>query len=142
MVPIRKIGIIVQRQGRVLLCRKRHTTSSWILPGGKPSTGESAPDCLRRELKEELGPTIGVKQIRWLGRYEHRAAHDDPAVQRQVAIELYAGVLVGDPEARAEIAEITWFAPSEDWNELAPSLRESIFPDLIARRLLEGNWRR
>jgi mutator protein MutT len=49
--------------GRVLLARKRSGTSNaglWEFPGGKLESGETAADCLRREIMEELGLVIRV----------------------------------------------------------------------------------
>ncbi len=139
MSDIRKAGLLVLQDGAVLLCRKRHTTSRLILPGGKFEPGESAVACLGRELTEELGE-VGVQHLVYLGTYRHRAAHDDPSVQRHVVIELYGGKLDGTPRPQAEIVELVWFDATGDAAQLAPSLRESIFPDLVARRLVP--WER
>ena len=49
-----KVGLLVVRDNRVLLCRKKHTTSLLILPGGCFEPGETAAECLRREVREEL----------------------------------------------------------------------------------------
>jgi 8-oxo-dGTP diphosphatase len=139
MADIHKAGLLVVRDGAVLLCRKRHTTSKLILPGGKFERGESAAACLDRELAEELG-AVRVPHLEYLGTYRHRAAHDDPAVQRHVVIELYGGELDGTPRPQAEIVELVWFDAASDPEQLAPSLRERIFPDLVARRLVP--WER
>jgi len=131
--PLRKAGLLVVEGGRVLLCRKRRGTARLILPGGRHEAGESDQDCLVRELAEELGPSVTAAELERLGRYEHRAAHDDPTVEQRVVIELYAGRLTGAPRASAEIAELVWFAENDDWGQLAPSLAEAIFPDLVRR---------
>jgi ADP-ribose pyrophosphatase YjhB (NUDIX family) len=54
-VDFDKVGLLAVRDGKILLCRKKHTTSLLILPGGCREAGESATDCLSRELREELG---------------------------------------------------------------------------------------
>jgi len=134
MTDIRKAGLLIVRDGAVLLCRKRHTTSKLILPGGKFLPGESAATCLAREIAEELGAR--ATGFEHLGTYRHRAANDDPTVLQHVVIELYRGTLEGTPHPRAEIVELVWFDAAGDLDDLAPSLRESIFPDLMARRLV------
>lgn len=50
-------GIIRREDGCVLICRRgegRLNASLWEFPGGKQEAGESAADCLMRELQEEL----------------------------------------------------------------------------------------
>lgn len=140
MADMHKVGLLLVRDGRVLLCRKSHTTSRLILPGGRVEFGETLLDCLTRELREELGPVQATGLVH-LGQYTHRAAHDDPSVARQVTIDLYGGELSGTPMARREIHELVWFAQDDDWATLAPSLAERIFPDLIQRGLLPWSAR-
>ncbi|GEM_PF-454295 len=131
--PIHKAGLLVLEQGRVLLCRKRRGTGCLILPGGRHEPGEDDRTCLARELAEELGPGGAALELERLGRYEHRAASDDPAIEQRVTIELYTGRLAGEPRASGELAELVWFGEDDDWGALAPSLAEAIFPDLIRR---------
>jgi mutator protein MutT len=54
---------IVFRNGRLLIAQRRpqdHLGGLWEFPGGKRHTGETYEDCLRRELKEELGIEVAV----------------------------------------------------------------------------------
>jgi 8-oxo-dGTP pyrophosphatase MutT (NUDIX family) len=125
-----KVGLLVIRDGRILLCRKKAGTQLLILPGGCIEPGESHLDCLRREIGEELG-TVTLSSERYLGTYD-----SDAAGGGAVRIELYEGSLIGEPQASAEIAELIWFSPDEDRRILAPSIRDVILPDAIARGLL------
>jgi 8-oxo-dGTP pyrophosphatase MutT (NUDIX family) len=125
---IHKAGLIVVRKGRVLLCRKKRGHGMLILPGGKIERGETAIECIAREVREELGP-LKVRGAKFLGTYVDRAA--DPG--RTVRIELYRGELSGEPAPHAEIGELVWFDAGEDWSRLAPSLRNRIMPDLVKR---------
>jgi len=125
-------GLLHLKDGRALLCRKKHTTSLLILPGGTLEPRETAEECLRRECREELGD-VQVSNLQFLGRYEGPAA--GPA-GKTVKIELYAGELQGALAAHAEIQDLVWFGPRDDAALLAPSLRNIIFPDLRRRGLL------
>jgi 8-oxo-dGTP diphosphatase len=132
MAGYNKIGLLTLRGGRMLLCRKKHTTSLLILPGGCLEAGESALECLRRELREELGQ-VEVSGLEYVGAYQDRAAGDDT---KTVHIELYRGDLSGDPQPHSEIRELVWFGASDDRAQLAPSLVNRILPDLVARGIL------
>jgi 8-oxo-dGTP diphosphatase len=125
-------GLLHLKDGRVLLCRKKHTTSLLILPGGTLEQGETPEECLRRECREELGE-VEVSNLHRLGDYEGPAASQD---SKTVRIELYAGELEGTPAAHAEIQDLVWFGPHDDAAMLAPSLRNIVFPDLRRRGLL------
>jgi ADP-ribose pyrophosphatase YjhB (NUDIX family) len=133
MADYEKAGLLAVREGRVLLCRKRHTTALLILPGGVMEEGETAEGCLRREVREELGE-VRLGELTWLGRYESAAAVEGKTVR----VELYGGEITGEPRAASEIRELVWFGEGDDRGALAPSLREVIFPDLERRGLL---WR-
>jgi len=132
MADYHKAGLLHMKDGRVLLCRKKHTTSLLILPGGTLEPGETAEECLRRECCEELGE-VEVSNLHYLGDYESSAAGQD---DKTVKIELYAGELEGTPAPHSEIGELVWFGPHDNQALLAPSLRNVVFPDLRRRGLL------
>jgi 8-oxo-dGTP diphosphatase len=135
MPDFHKAGLLHQKDGRVLLCRKKHSTSLLILPGGKLEPGETAEECLRRECREELGE-VEISNLHYLGDYESPAAGQDGKI---VKIALYAGELEGEPAPHSEIGELVWFDPlRDDATVLAPSLRNIIFPDLRRRGLIGG----
>jgi 8-oxo-dGTP diphosphatase len=125
-------GLLHLKDGRVLLCRKKHTTSLLILPGGTFEPGETPEECLRRECREELGE-VEISKLSYLGKYESPAAGED---SKTVLIELYQGELEGQPAPHSEIRDLLWFGPQDDAELLAPSLRNIIFPDLRRRAIL------
>ena len=136
MPDYHKAGLLHVKHGRVLLCRKKHTTELLILPGGRLEPGETAEECLRRECREELGE-VEVSNLHHLGDYESSAAGQDG---KTVKIELYAGELQGTPAAHSEIQDLVWFGPQDDAALLAPSLRNVIFPDLRRRGLIAASY--
>jgi 8-oxo-dGTP diphosphatase len=134
VADIHKAGLLLVQDGRLLLCRKKRSTSLLILPGGKFERGETGEQCLRRECREELGD-VELSNLKHLGTYESPAAGDENKIVR---IELFAGDLSGIPCAQAEIGELVWFGPGDDASMLAPSVRNIILPDLLRRGLLAG----
>lgn len=57
---------LVFRSGKVLITRRRakdHLGGLWEFPGGKREGEESDEACLRRELREELGIEVEVKEL-------------------------------------------------------------------------------
>ena len=85
----------------------------WEFPGGKIRTGETPDECLRREIIEELGITIAVKEPL------QPTTHDYPAV----TVTLYpfiCSIIAGEIKLYEHVA-MTWLPPSEltglDWAE-------------------------
>ncbi len=65
-------AVIVNEQGRLLIARRKPGKAQgglWEFPGGKLEPGESAEDCLRRELLEEMN--IQIQPTERLGVHEH-----------------------------------------------------------------------
>ena len=134
------VALLTIRDGKMLLCRKKHTTSLLIWPGGGREQGESSLDCLTRELREELG-NVSISTPELVGVYTDRAAGPETSRPKIVRIELYRAELIGQPEARAEIAELVWFGERDDRAQLAPSIVNQIVPDLLARGILPWRFR-
>lgn len=69
-------GVVVGRDGRILIAQRKETSmlgGLWEFPGGTLEKGETMPECIRRELKEELGieTVIGPRLIVVRHAYSH-----------------------------------------------------------------------
>ncbi len=65
MKPTPVVCAVIVRMNLVFIARKKKGKSNggfWEFPGGKIEPGELEKEALERELKEELGMTIRVKQ--------------------------------------------------------------------------------
>ena len=63
---------IIEREGRILICRRKPSQShplKWEFPGGKVEHDEGLPEALARELEEELGLRHVTSQE--IARYEY-----------------------------------------------------------------------
>lgn len=63
---------IIIKENKVLIARRASGQSlegQWEFPGGKIEQGETAEDCLARELREELGIIVQVGKL--IFKYEH-----------------------------------------------------------------------
>jgi|ERR1051326_313263 mutator protein MutT len=65
MEEIEVAAALVFRQGRLLITQRpagAHLEGLWEFPGGKREPGEKFEECLRRELREELGIEVEVQE--------------------------------------------------------------------------------
>ena len=58
------VRVIIQQRDKILVCRNKEK-DYYFFPGGHLNFGESVPEALSREIKEELG--IGVKDYSFAG---------------------------------------------------------------------------
>lgn len=119
-------AIIDDGAGRILVVRK-HGTTRFMQPGGKPEHGETPAQTLLRELHEELGLELDESAIEPLGRFVSAAANEPG--HRVVADAFRATI---DPRAvsvQAELEELRWITPDDvSGLPLAPLSVEHLLP--------------
>jgi len=124
------VGAAIVRAGRVLATRRTRPPEAagrWELPGGKVEPGEEPEQALVREVREELGCTVGVTGT-LTGEQQIR-----PGVSLRV---LLAELVDGEPIPHEhdalrwlgseELKDVAWLAPDEPFLvELREVLREA-----------------
>lgn len=71
---VRVVAAVIRRDGHVFLCQRRASDRhplKWEFPGGKIEPGESVEDCLRRELREELGVEADAGARLWSTQHDY-----------------------------------------------------------------------
>ncbi|RNF86371.1 nucleotide triphosphate diphosphatase NUDT15 [Montanilutibacter psychrotolerans] len=116
-VPRVGVGVIVMREGRVLLGQRigSHGAGTWAPPGGYLEFGESVEDCARREVLEETGLRIGTVTPGPYANNRFVAEH-----RHTVTLFVVADGGAGEPAAREpdRCARWQWFA----WSSLPEPL--------------------
>ncbi|MBD2019597.1 A/G-specific adenine glycosylase [Leptolyngbya sp. FACHB-36] len=109
-LPHKLIGVAViwNDQGQILIDRRRPEGllgGLWEFPGGKVEAGETIPDCIRREIQEELGIDVEVGDR--LTTVDHTYSHF------RVTLEVHhCRHLSGEPQP-IECDEIRWVTLAE-----------------------------
>ena len=108
--PHKNIGaaVIWNQQGQILIDRRRpegQMGGLWEFPGGKIEPGESVEECIKREIKEELGIEIEVGEH--LITIEHTYSH-----LRITLTVHHCQHLSGEPQT-LECDEIRWVWTNE-----------------------------
>jgi 8-oxo-dGTP diphosphatase len=119
LISVKQIQVtcaIIEQNGLVLAAQRSAVSSmplQWEFPGGKIHPGETPEDCLRRELVEELGIDIGIRQALPIARHRYPG----------FIITLYPFICViqsGEPILR-EHAAVQWLKPGDlaslNWSE-------------------------
>ena len=100
---------IIEKQGKILIGKRRGSGSCaglWEFPGGKQEPGETLPEALRRECREELGIAVSA------GGLCARIVHQYP--DREVGLSFFSAMAEdGVPEARVHEEELRWAEPEE-----------------------------
>lgn len=128
--------VFTDEAGRVL-CVRKHSSPRFQLPGGKPEPGEGPVDTALRETREEVGIDVDAEDLSFLGRFT-AAASNEPGCTVTSTVFLHPGPGLRPslrPAPAAEIAEAAWIDPAAPDREIAPLLRERIFPALGAREI-------
>ena len=120
--PIEVAAGLVFRKGRLLITQRPaggHLAGLWEFSGGKREPGETMPQCLRRELAEELGVVVNI------GQCVETLTHAYP--EKTVRLEFYLCELVEGEPAGLDGQQLAWVTVDE--------LEEYKFPAADARLL-------
>tara|TARA_Y100000310_G_scaffold340894_1_gene438215 strand:+ start:623 stop:1039 length:417 start_codon:yes stop_codon:yes gene_type:complete len=108
-------ALITNDEGKILMIKRAKSEKTfpnmWGLVGGFMEWGETVEECVKREVREEIG--IEIKDIEFVGRYydkkgRHPTRTDITLLHRA---KIKSGIpKVNQPE---EISEVKWFTPEE-----------------------------
>ncbi|MDJ0868384.1 MAG: NUDIX domain-containing protein [Myxococcota bacterium] len=115
-------GVILSERG--VLLSVRSDLRGWELPGGNPEPGESEPNALRREIREETGLEVEVE--RHVGDYVRSGFHAHTA--RVFRCRPTGGTLRPSREAPV----LRWFPPDAPPGTLFPWYRAPLRDALAA----------
>lgn len=123
-------GLIIE-SGRILLPLHRDDAGLYyILPGGGQEPGESLPDALVRECREELGVDVTVGELvgarDYIGAHHEFAATDDA---HQVELMFRCTFVGGTPGTGTAVDNRQIGA---EWIELAALARVRFYPKRLA----------
>lgn len=130
--PIQVAAALIVREGRYLIARRKagvHLGGLWEFPGGKREPGESLEDCLRREIREELGVEItGLVPFQVL-------RHDYP--EKSVEMHFFRCSILEGPVRALGCADLRWVTPGEfaqfEFPPADSTLLEALKNDEISR---------
>ena len=138
-------AVLTQDEGPVLLARRRAGRAEaglWEFPGGKVEPGESPPEALVRELREELGLRVEVGSL--LATCDGRTPSGRPLRLLAYRVRLLAPVPSWAAEGREVLEEeaaagnfpdhdrVAWSAPEDLARYPVPAVDEGVIRALLA----------
>ncbi len=86
-------------------CKEAHLGGLWEFPGGKREPGETYEECLRRELREELGIEVAV------GELIESLSHDYP--EKSVYLKFFKCALLQNEPSPIGCDAFAWIESSQ-----------------------------
>ena len=112
--PIAGVGVVVFKGDKVLLVRrgKEPSRGRWGLPGGAVELGETVAQAAEREVSEECGIEIEIRDV--IEVIDRIIPDDDGQIRyHYILIDLLAEHRRGDPTASSDAAEVRWVLEKE-----------------------------
>ncbi len=99
---------VIRKNGRLLIGQRPiggRLGGLWEFPGGKVEPGETLPQCLRREIKEELG--VRIKVGRQITSIDHAYTHF------KITLHAFECELVSGKPKALQVQDFKWVRMSE-----------------------------
>lgn len=123
-----RIASLIVEDGKLLMLKGKGYKELWT-PGGKIDIGESEEECLRRELREEIG--VEISSLSFFKEYSGKSFYKSNQITNQ---KIYIVSISGEIKPDAEIESFVWLT-REDFDKkifpMIPITEEKIIPDLI-----------
>ncbi len=133
--PHKQIAVAIVLRGKEILIDQRLETSMlsglWEFPGGKIEPGETAAECVVREVKEEIG--IDIEVVTELATIEHAYTHFTITL-----IAFICRYLGGEAQA-LQCSEVRWISPAALSEFPFPGANQKLFPHLHAWLAKQGD---
>lgn len=125
MKIIGKVALAVFKKKKLLQVRTHQQEQVFYTLGGKVEEGESEIECLKREVREEVGCEVDESSLKFLHEFEDVAHGKEDTL---VNIRMYMGNLIGEPKPTSEVSEIGYFDSNSDKRHLSEIAQRQIFP--------------
>jgi len=100
---VRVAGVLIE-DNKILIVKQNVTeTRQWALPGGKLEFGETIEQCMIREMKEETGLDVAVKELLYI---TDRLYQSDHIVHIMLLVKKIGGQLRSGKELEKETEKI------------------------------------
>lgn len=111
IVPRVGVGAITIKDEKVLLVKRGIEPSKglWAIPGGTLKLGESLQECAAREILEETGVAIKVRECIYVFDFIERDSKRKIKFH-YVIIDFSADYVAGEPRGADDALEACWFS--------------------------------
>ncbi len=125
-------GILIK--DRKLLVEKSFTKELFYAPGGKLEIGETSPQALVRELKEEFNIDILESDIEFFGTFYDKVHNTDKTIQMDVYL---VKDWQGQPSPNREVEKILWIDSQTEGVSVGTIFGQQVMPKLKDQNLID-----
>jgi ADP-ribose pyrophosphatase YjhB (NUDIX family) len=131
--PVVGVGAVIIENGKILLVKRGNEPNKdmWSIPGGIVKVGESLIDALKREVEEEVGLKVEVRDVACVS--EEIIEENGKIKFHYVIIDFFAEVVGGELRPNSDALDAKWV----DLDDL-DSIEVVDFVRKLAKRLKSG----
>jgi len=124
-------GVVIHR-GKILIGKRKEGDSFsgfWEFPGGKVEKGENFVNCVKREMKEELGIDVSVQP----SMFRKDVLYKDKIYR----FSFHKCRLTGGNPVAKEVAEFKWTKPAKLLKYKFPPANYKLIKFMLEQKILE-----